>query len=82
MWQLPFLDIEGYLRRHGIEAETIDFDVPDAEAGSDILGFVEEASADLIVMGAYSRSRFKEWLLGGSTRLVLERMTVPVFMAH
>jgi len=33
-------------------------------------------------MGAFGRSRFKEWVLGGATRLVLERMTTPVFMVH
>jgi len=41
-----------------------------------------ESGADLIVMGAFGRSRFKEWILGGATRHVLENMTVPVFMAH
>jgi nucleotide-binding universal stress UspA family protein len=81
-WRMPLLDIQSYLRRRGIEVETIDFDFPDSEAGSNILSVAESISANLIVMGAYGRSRFKEWVLGGATRLVLERMTVPVFMAH
>ena len=81
-WRVPPLDIEAYLRRHRIEAETVEFDLPDAEAGPGILTFAEGAKADLIVMGAFGRSRFKEWVLGGATRLVLERMTTPVFMVH
>lgn len=38
--------------------------------------------ADLIVMGAYGHSRFRESILGGATRDTLEGVKVPVFMAH
>jgi len=34
------------------------------------------------VMGAYGHTRFREILLGGATRTVLETMTVPVLLAH
>ncbi len=71
-----------YLDRHGIAAELVAFDLGDDEAGAAILTFAEGGKADLLVMGAFGRSRFKEWVLGGATRLVLERMTLPVFMAH
>ncbi len=40
------------------------------------------SSADLIVMGAYSRPRLSECVLGGVTRLMLQAMTVPVLMSH
>jgi nucleotide-binding universal stress UspA family protein len=33
-------------------------------------------------MGAYGRSRLREWLLGGTTRDILAKTTIPVFMAH
>ncbi len=81
-WRLPPLDIAAYLDRHGVAAELVAFDLGDDEAGAGILTFVEGAKADLLVMGAFGRSRFKEWVLGGATRLVLERMTLPVVMAH
>ncbi len=38
--------------------------------------------ADLIVMGGYGRSRMSEFLLGGMTRGMLERMECPLFMSH
>jgi nucleotide-binding universal stress UspA family protein len=79
---LPPLDIAAYLSRHSIAAELVAFDVGDDEAGTAILTFAGGGEADLLVMGAFGRSRFKEWVLGGATRLVLERMTMPVFMAH
>jgi nucleotide-binding universal stress UspA family protein len=78
----PELDIVAYLRHEGVIAEAKDFAGSDAEAGAGILRFATDGDADLIVMGAFGRSRFKEWILGGATRHVLEKMTVPVFMAH
>ena len=39
-------------------------------------------SSDLIVMGAYGHSRFREALIGGATRDMLETAQVPVMMAH
>ena len=41
-----------------------------------------DAGADLIVMGAYGRSRLRELVLGGATRHLLRHMTVPVLMSH
>lgn len=41
-----------------------------------------ELGADLLVMGAYSHSRFREYILGGVTREMLEDVTIPVLMAH
>jgi nucleotide-binding universal stress UspA family protein len=36
----------------------------------------------MIVMGAYGHSRLREFILGGVSELLLETMTVPVFMSH
>jgi nucleotide-binding universal stress UspA family protein len=41
-----------------------------------------EIGADLLVMGAYGHSRLRELMLGGMTRDILQRMTLPVLMAH
>jgi nucleotide-binding universal stress UspA family protein len=41
-----------------------------------------DIEADLIVMGAYGHSRFREAILGGATRNTLESTSVPLFMAH
>jgi nucleotide-binding universal stress UspA family protein len=37
---------------------------------------------DLIVMGGYGHTRFREMVLGGATREILLSMTIPVLMAH
>lgn len=41
-----------------------------------------DLEADLLVMGCYGHSRVREWLLGGTSRVVLQSMTLPVLMAH
>ena len=41
-----------------------------------------EEKADLLVMGGYGHSRLREMILGGVTRHMLERMSVPVLFAH
>ena len=38
--------------------------------------------ADLLIMGGYGHSRLREMILGGVTRHMLERMSVPVLFAH
>jgi len=41
-----------------------------------------DREADLLVMGAYGHSRFREALLGGATRDMLEAAPLPVLMHH
>jgi nucleotide-binding universal stress UspA family protein len=80
--RMAHLDVLAYLRHHGIAAELGRSDTPDEGAGEAILKAAAADKADLIVMGAFGRSRFREWVLGGATRHVLEHMDVPLFMAH
>jgi len=83
LWmRLPPIEVDQYLLRHGVNVRATNLEVPDAEAGDAILKSAQSSKAELIVMGAFGRSRFREWVLGGATRHVLEHMTIPVFMAH
>jgi len=50
---------------------------------SDVLRrHVADIGADMVVMGAYGHSRFREAILGGATRNMLESCEVPVLLAH
>lgn len=53
-----------------------------ADAGRAILALARESRADLIVMGCYGHSRFREMLLGGASRTLLRTSTVPLLMLH
>ncbi|MCA8884421.1 MAG: universal stress protein [Rhodobacteraceae bacterium] len=47
-----------------------------------LLDHVAKQGADIMVIGAYGHSRFREAILGGATRELLERATVPLLLAH
>jgi nucleotide-binding universal stress UspA family protein len=78
----PGAAIAGYLARHGITAKIYPEMAEDIDVGEVLLSRAADRSADLIVMGAYSRGRLAERVLGGVTRLMLQSMTVPVLMSH
>lgn len=70
------------LTRHGVHAE-IAVLARTQPLVSDILNRrASEIGADMIVMGAYSHSRFRQAILGGATRNMLEKAEVPVLMAR
>lgn len=70
------------LVRHGVRAE-VSVLARALPRISDLLArHVRDLGADMLVMGAYGHSRFREAILGGATRNMLEQAEVPVFMAH
>ena len=77
----PGADIALYLARHNIKVDVMQ-EKTDLDVGEALLSLAASLNSDLLVMGCYGRSRFREMLLGGATRTVLTSMTVPVMMAH
>lgn len=80
-WKPPF-EIDTHLARHGIKFDVCDIGADDEHAGAALLDAVVKVGANLLVMGAYGRTRFSEWALGGATRYVLNHARIPVFMRH
>ena len=70
------------LVRHGVRAEVTVLARTLPRISDVLLRHVRDMSADLLVMGAYGHSRFRQAILGGATRNMLEQSTVPVLMAH
>jgi nucleotide-binding universal stress UspA family protein len=79
---LPTAGIAASLARHGILCEGRMLLADDAKVGDVLRADMEEDGSDLLVMGAYGRSRLREFIFGGATREVLRHMTVPVLMSH
>jgi nucleotide-binding universal stress UspA family protein len=77
----PGADIALYLARHGVNV-AVNQQSADIDVGNALLSLATDLGSDLIVMGGYVHSRFRELLLGGVTRTILDTMTVPVLMAH
>jgi len=80
-WKPPF-EIDTHLARHGIVFDERSIASDDEHAGAALLDAADKAGASLLVMGAYGRTRFSEWALGGATRHVLNHTKLPVFMRH
>lgn len=70
------------LARHGVKAEVSILARTLPRISEIVLRFARDHGAEAIVMGAYGHSRFREAILGGATREMLEGAHVPLFMAH
>ncbi|RSZ56375.1 universal stress protein [Massilia atriviolacea] len=77
----PGADIALYLARHGVAVE-VTVQQAGADEGAALRAFGAARNADLIVMGAYGRSRLREIVLGGMTRSMLADSAIPLWMAH
>ena len=67
---------------HGIKAEVKEITPDRRSVGQILLEEAGAAKADLLVMGAYSHSRWREKILGGVTKYVIDHAELPVFLAH
>ena len=74
--------LSAYLAHHGISATTQTLPNPHKDVSGVLRHHAEESGAGLIVMGAYGHSRLLEWILGGATRGMLKKQTIPILMAH
>ncbi|GAB3381401.1 universal stress protein [Massilia agri] len=77
----PGADLALYLARHGVPVEVI-VERTSATVGATLVQVARDSGAGLIVAGAYGHSRYREWVLGGATRELLERAPVPLLLAH
>jgi nucleotide-binding universal stress UspA family protein len=75
-------DLATHLARHGITAEARNDTASDISVADLLLSLAADLSVDLLVMGAYGHTRMRELIMGGVTRAMLDRMTVPVLMSH
>lgn len=78
----PGAELSRMLSRHGVKVEVTILAQTLPRVSEVIARHVADMDADMLVMGAYGHSRFREAILGGATRNMLEHATVPVLMAH
>ncbi|MFZ6644728.1 universal stress protein [Undibacterium sp. TJN25] len=77
----PGADIALFLSRHGVKVQ-VSVHKTSTDVGNALLSLAHDLDSDLIVMGGYGHSRFREMIMGGVTRTVMESMTVPILMSH
>lgn len=79
--KLPGAELAAALARHDVKVTTKGLSNR-SKPGTALLNYVKEENANLLVMGAYGRSRLNERILGGATETILKKMTVPVLLSN
>jgi nucleotide-binding universal stress UspA family protein len=79
----PEMDrLRDYLKLQGLGAVEHGIQGSDQNAAEALTDAAIRAGADMLVMGGFGHSRMRELILGGVTRHVLNKVTMPVFMVH
>ena len=81
----PVIPAEEALARlawSGISANIKKFSISNLEIGAAFLDQAQQVGADLLVKGAYARSRLRQMILGGRTRHIITHTEIPVLLAH
>lgn len=71
-----------YLAAHGVEAQAEAVAVEDGPAAEAVLTRARALGCDYLVMGAYGHSVFREMVLGGFTRHMLQHAEMSLLLSH
>jgi len=74
--------LQTHLARHDLSVEVQRTTADAANIFNAILSLAADRNTDLIVMGGYGHSKFREFVLGGVTRGIFETLTVPALISH
>jgi nucleotide-binding universal stress UspA family protein len=74
--------LRDYLALRGLSAELRPIERPGQETGHHILEVAEAEGAGLLVAGAFGKSRLREFIFGGTTRVLLQAARPSLFLAH
>ena len=70
------------LSRHGIDVILDRVEAAGRSIGESLAREIASHKADLLVMGAYGHSRFREFILGGATQSMLSKPLLPILLSH
>src|SRR5262249_18548010 len=71
-----------YLQFNGVPAKSLTVSLEGRLTGEVILAHAKALGCDLLIKGAYTQSRLRQIIFGGTTRYILSHTELPVLMAH
>ena len=71
-----------YLQLSGVPAKPLTVGLGGRLTGEAVLAHANALGCDLLIKGAYTQSRMRQFIFGGTTRYILNNASLPVFMAH
>jgi nucleotide-binding universal stress UspA family protein len=74
-------DVSTHLARHDVQVEVVGLDAAGRDPGAAIRERAELAGIDMVVMGAFAHSRWRQLVLGGVTDSMLSRTRTPLFLS-
>jgi nucleotide-binding universal stress UspA family protein len=80
--QVPGADIATHLARHGVIVNVVGIPSGTGTVANALLRHAAHSDAQLLVAGGYGHSRLREWVLGGTTRELIQALHLPVLFSH
>jgi nucleotide-binding universal stress UspA family protein len=71
-----------YLQLNEVPAKPLTVGLEGRLTGEVILAHANALGCDLLIKGAYTQSRLRQMIFGGTTRYILSNAQLPVLMAH
>ncbi|MNE04079.1 Universal stress protein family protein [compost metagenome] len=71
-----------HLKAHGVNAVAVEVDASGRRIGPVLDDYVAQRGSDLLIMGAYGRSKMREFILGGATEHMLHDPQTPLLLSH
>jgi len=81
-WFAPTEDLESFLAHHGVRTGISKVLPREERTGTALLSASAEIGAQMMVMGAYTRSKLRQLILGSVTGYVMQHATLPVLLCH
>lgn len=84
-WYAPGPDgeeLKRYFAAHGVDAKIHHETRKGGNPGADLRRAVSACGADLLIKGAYTQSRLRQFIFGGATRDIIQNAETPVLFAH
>jgi nucleotide-binding universal stress UspA family protein len=79
---VPGAEAAPHLSRHGVDATVANVDATNGDAGQALRARAALVGADMVVMGAFAHSRWRQMVLGGVTDSMLSESAIAIFMSH
>lgn len=76
------IDAVRHLKAHDVNAIASEVQADGRRIGPVLDDFAAQCKADLLIMGAYGRSRMREFVLGGATEHMLLNPRIPLLLSH
>lgn len=78
----PGADMAAYLARHGVSVDLVNVESDRREVADVIVEHTTAHGSNLLVIGAWSRPRLSELILGGTTNSLLKDVRLPLFISR